>query len=703
MEVVRTPARVDLCGPLRIEIDGERLEGRVRGRQGRLLFAYLVLHRHAPVSRERLTDALWSGDLPADPSGVLNTLLSGLRRTLGEGRLEGRRELRIDLGPDARVDVETAMSARDAALAALACSQFAEAAGAARITLDITRQELLAGESADWVDRRRDEMAAVRADALEALARASVEVGGTELATAVTAATELVELDPYRESAYALLMEAHAARGNVALALRVFDRVRTLLRDDLGAVPARPLLDLHQRLLTLDRATDGDGEPPLPLPAPLAGDAGFVGRHEALERLRSAFAAAGAGKRRFVMLTGEPGIGKTTLAAHFAREAHAAGAAVLYGRSSEEPLLSYEPFVEALCHYIGTSPPEALEPAANPELEELGRWMPDLGRPVSEQAGPLPAEPDARRYRMFEAMAQLLARIGRDRILVFVFDDLHWADGSALRLLRHVARATRPNRLLLLGTYRDADIAPAGDLARLLGDVRREAHLEELSLAGLDDAETAALVTSRGGAENLALAARLRELTAGNPYFLEEMLRAVVARGEGAPGGDPLAGLGPPRAVTELIERRLARLPGEATRVLAAAAVLGMAFRLPVLEEIEGDADGAVLELLEAAVAARLLVELPGAPQWFSFAHALVRTVLYEATSRSRRLRLHRKAGEVLEARRLELSVGPAELAEHFFAARELGEGERALRYAAEAGAHATASLAYEDAARHFE
>ena len=356
--------RIDLCGQLRVEIGGERREAAARGRQGRLLLAFLVLHRQTPVSRERLVEALWGEALPRDPAAVLNTLLSGLRRALGEGRLEGRRELRLDLGPRAEVDVEVAVAARDEALDALARGAFAEAARAARVAARIAERELMPGESADWLARARDDLQEVRADALEALARAGNELGGADAVEAVSAATAVVAFAPFRESAYALLMEAHAARGNVAEALRVFERLRVLLRDELGTSPSPPLLEAHRRLVALDQQAAAPAQ--LPLPAPLARDTGFVGREAALARLHEAYAAAAGGARRFVVVAGDPGIGKTSLAARFARDVHADGGVVLYGRCSEEPLLPYEPFVNALCHYIGTSPAETLDPTPTP-------------------------------------------------------------------------------------------------------------------------------------------------------------------------------------------------------------------------------------------------------------------------------------------------------------------------------------------------
>ena len=698
---------MDLCGRLVIEVDGRRHEGAVRGRQGRLLLAFLVLNRHAPVSRHRLAEAIWDDDAPSKPAGTLNTVLSGLRRSLGEDRLEGRRDVRLDLGQDAQVDVELAFIARDDALDALARSSFTEAADRAREAIAITGRDLLPGDHADWLERARRELRDVRADALEAMARAQVHLGGAELSGAVRAASELVELAPFRESGYAVLMDAQTASGNVAEALRTFDRVRTVLRDELGTAPAPQLLDQHRRLLALERgevraevaapATD----PQLPLPSPLAGAAGlFVGRRADVDRIRAGVAAATAGERRFLAVAGDAGIGKTTLTAHVAQEAHAGGATLLYGRCSEEPLLPYEPFVDALCHLIVSSSPAAVTPEANPELDELGRWMPDLGRVVA-QPHAVAAEPETRRFRMFEAMVDLLARMSRERPLVLVVDDLHWAEASTLRLLRHIGRSGRLRRVLVVLALRGTDSGDRQALEALLGDLRRDAELERIDLGGLDSGDVRDLIAASGVELEPTLAERVMEVTAGNPFFLGETLRALASSPGAHAEALPRIALSP--AVKDMIARRLARLGPRGLEVLSTAAVLGPAFRLDVLEEVAPAGDPSVLAVLEEAVTIKLVSEVPGDVHAFTFEHALVREALFDSMTRIRRLRLHREIGRVLERRRDELRAPPSELAEHFFAARELGDAEPAVRYETEAGVRATEALAYEEAARHFQ
>ena len=220
---------------------------------------------------------------------------------------------------------------------------------AARRAAALTADELLTGLSAPWIDERRGQVEELSLRAREIEAQAALESGSP--ADAERAARRMIERAPYRESAHALLMEALAARGNVAEATLAYDRLRTLLRDELGTAPAPAVVALHDRLLERGQAAPAPApDAAAPLPVALARAAGrpFVARAAELERLRSAWTAATAGEAQLVLLAGEPGIGKTSLAARFAREAHASGATVLLGRCHAEALVPYEPFVEAL-------------------------------------------------------------------------------------------------------------------------------------------------------------------------------------------------------------------------------------------------------------------------------------------------------------------------------------------------------------------
>jgi DNA-binding SARP family transcriptional activator len=241
--------RIQLCGPLAFEIDGRRVDAQLPGRQGRLLFAYLVLHRVRPVRRDELIDALWPDHPPAAADTALRALLSKLRRVLPAGMLDGRSELRLALPAAAHVDLEVAREAVHRAESALAQEQWGRAWSASFAPLLTGRRRFLPGEDGPWIEEVRRDLETLELRALECYAQACLGVGGTELAGAERTGRELVRLAPFRESGYRHLMQALARTGNCAEALRVYEQLRTLLRDELGASPSAETIKLHAELL----------------------------------------------------------------------------------------------------------------------------------------------------------------------------------------------------------------------------------------------------------------------------------------------------------------------------------------------------------------------------------------------------------------------------------------------------------------------
>jgi pentatricopeptide repeat protein len=243
------PVRIQLCGTLAVEVDGRRIDHGLPGRQGRLLLAYLVLHRLRPVRRDELIDALWPHTPPAAADTALRALISKLRRLLPDGVLDGRTELRLHLPSGAFVDLEDAREAIHRAESALAQDQWHRAWGASLSPLFTARRGFLPDEDAEWIRDTRLELDALHLRALECYAQACLGVGGTELAAAERSGRELIKLAPYRESGYRHLMRALARGGNTAEALRVYEQLRTLLRDELGIAPCAETLALHGELL----------------------------------------------------------------------------------------------------------------------------------------------------------------------------------------------------------------------------------------------------------------------------------------------------------------------------------------------------------------------------------------------------------------------------------------------------------------------
>ena len=240
--------RIQLCGKVAAEVEGRRVDRELPGRQGRVLFAYLCVNRLRPVSRDELAQALWPEPPPAADSS-LSALLSKLRTGLGADRLDGRAALQLRLPPDAWIDVEAAREGLHRAEAAAAREDWAAVWGPGRVAQHIAAREFLPGEDAAWVEEIRRRLDELHTRALEVVGTACVRIGGGELDTAERAARTLVREQPYRETGHRLLMEVLAARGNSAEALRVYEELRRLLREELGAAPSVPTQELHRRLL----------------------------------------------------------------------------------------------------------------------------------------------------------------------------------------------------------------------------------------------------------------------------------------------------------------------------------------------------------------------------------------------------------------------------------------------------------------------
>jgi DNA-binding SARP family transcriptional activator len=241
---------VQLCGRFVVELHGSRVEQRLPSRQGRLLFAYLVLQRPRAVGRHELIDAIWGGAAPADHASALTVLLSKLRSAVGADILAGRGSVHVTLPPGARVDVEEALAAVHRAESAVVQGEWARAwSGALCAQLVAARRLLPEHDDLPWLDSWRRRLDDAYDGALEAYAAACLGLGGTELAGAERAARRLLEHNPLRETGYRLLMQALAARGNVAEALHVYERARTVLRDELGIPPGPAIHEIHATLL----------------------------------------------------------------------------------------------------------------------------------------------------------------------------------------------------------------------------------------------------------------------------------------------------------------------------------------------------------------------------------------------------------------------------------------------------------------------
>jgi DNA-binding SARP family transcriptional activator len=428
---------------------------------------------------------------------------------------------------------------------------------------------------------------------------------------------------------------------------------------------------------------------------PLAGalDVGgaFAGRETELALVRGAWDAATGGARRAVLVTGEPGIGKTRLAAELGAHARSQNGVVLYGRCDEGLAAPAQPFAEALGAYAAACPIDELRVQLGRRAGDLLPILPALVQRLPGVAEPEPAEPDVERLRAFEAAVALLEAAASSARVLLVLDDLHWADELSLLLLRHVLRTEMAARLLVLATYRDTEPSRSPLLADVVTGLARQPDVIRIELGPLAEPDVAALLAYAG--RDRTLAAGVRATTHGNPFFVAEVVRAL---GEEADPGTAIT----PRA-RDVVRGRLARLPSGVADLLAVAAVAGPEFDVDVVAAAGGVETERTLDILEAAELAGL-VRSTGSFDRFGFTHALVRQAIVDDLPAGRRVRMHARVAHALEGAAGERAVAASDLAAHFDAAGGLVDAERTLEHARRAADEAAERLAFDVAAEQY-
>ncbi len=419
-------------------------------------------------------------------------------------------------------------------------------------------------------------------------------------------------------------------------------------------------------------------------------DHAFVGRHQELERLKTAFAQASAGAGRVMLVAGQAGIGKTRLADELAAHAKAQNSYVLWGR----------------CHETGGAP------AYWPWIQVARAYARSSGLPTADGANPA-EEPQTSRAQLFESFAKLLRTAAEERPVLVLLDDLHRADKSSLLVLTEVARRLTDTRLLVLGSYREDEVDDQHPLTEMLTELEGVRSCERLVLDGLSGADVQALLGAGAhgplDASGAELASAMHRQSDGNPFFIHELVRHLIetrrlAQREGRWTSDvgAITELGIPEGVRDVVGQRLTRRSAECLRVLTAAAVIGREFPAGALPPVAGLEPEQVGRALNEALSARIIRPLRGPPRRYIFSHTLIRETLYSDISQTRRARLHRTVGEALEMLyRDDLSRHLSELAHHFAEAAAAGDPAKAVEYGTRAGRQAMGQFAYEAAAGH--
>jgi DNA-binding SARP family transcriptional activator len=673
---------VSVLGPVGVALDGAPVD--LGTPKQRALVAALALSQGRPVSVDAIVDLLWGDAPPAAVGATLQGYVSQLRRVL-----EPDRQRRAPATVLVTVAPGYALRTGAGSLDAARFERAVEDAHRLLMGGDVGADELEAvAASLDEVlglwrgipyGELGDADAAVaeraRLEELRLVAQEDRAAAGLALGQHATVAAELEALTaahPLRERLWGLRALALVRTGRQADALDVLRQVRELLDEELGLEPTLELRELQTAVLRQDPSLDW--VPPrrsaAPTPAPTAAPVPtepeeqvapwpMVGRDADLAALTAQLDRAATGLPSYAVVTGEPGIGKSRLAAELVLRARRQGMRVLVGRCSQDdgapPLWPWKSVLDAL----------------GEELLEDG--------PASEGEGG--------QFRAWERIARTVRTRAQEQPTLVVLDDLHWADSSTLRVLRLLVETTDQAPLMVLGTWRTHP-EPTGELAAAAEALARM-HALRLRLDGLPTDDVAAVfegVTSRGLDADEAAALRTR--TDGNPFFLVELARLAGERGG---PGDEL-----PTAVSDVLHRRLQHLPEDTVKALRTAAVIGRQFDTPTLAVVTGIDEDDLIDVVEPAQAAGLVRE-DGIDQYL-FAHALVRDTLRAGMSTSRRARAHAAIAEALTG----VPGRETEVARHW---REAGPsyGDRAWRSAVAAATLARRFFAYDEAAELLE
>lgn len=660
--------RFGVLGPLEVTgDDGDPVD--IGGRQARVLLAALIAADGRPVSADSLIETVWPARPPATAAGTLQSYVSRLRRALaGADVVLDQTGYRLDLTAhtvDLRRFEDLSATGHDE----LAAGRPVAARRALSEALELWRGPALVdlveqGASlalAATLDEARMTTLEARIDADLALGRHTHVVGELQ---------ELAAEHPLREGTHSRLALALYRSGRQAEALRAISDVSRHLRDELGLEPSRALRDLERGILDHDPALD----PPV-LSAVVVGDdvaTPFVGRHRELHEMLGAFASA-AEDAQFVVIEGDPGIGKTRLATEFAAAAANRGALTVWARANElGATQALWPWLEAL-RAVMASVDEA--PAL---LDQLL-----AGDPAS------PGRGGASQLERFDALASLFERAGSTIPMVVVLDDLQWCDPTSLELLRFLVTRLRCGVVVVV-TVRTLEIGRRDDVTDALGTVARRPGGHRLRLDGLTLADTGQLLDAQSPEPvGVGLAERIYGRAEGNPFYTLELAR-LLDEPEGVDAEVPAT-------LRDAIRRRFSLLPEPTVDLLAVAAVVGREVDLPTVAAVADIDLGACIDRLDPAAENHMLIADRSATTSLRFSHALVREVLIDGLTPLRRAQLHLQVADTMERN----GIGDDDvelLAHHLWQATALGSGERAATALERAAAVALGRVAYTSA-----
>lgn len=665
---------VSLLGPLAVSVDGA--DATPTAPKERMLFALLALQAGSVVSDEQLIEDVWPELDAIRGRRVLQVRITALRKLLhnaGDVLLKRGTGYVLE-SPPVTLDVRRFEDAVRRAEERATHGDHEAAADGLRQALGFWRGDAFVDvDGCLTLEAEAARYRELRLGALESRVNADLMCGRHR--SVIAELEGLVATHRYREDLWELTALALYRCGRQADALRVCATIRASLSTDLGLDPGPGLRKMEQAILEQRSELDGPvtsrGKARTPALLEQARTHPLVGRRAELATLTSAQS------KRLAIVRGEAGIGKTRLVAELAATLAAGGASVLAGRCDEEPLSSFQPFREAFRATGAEQLEHALRSLAPADRAELGRLDPSLG-------GGRVLSGDGDRFQLYEAVADLLGALADSSPVVLVIEDLHWADRSTHRLLAHLVNHPACRGLFIVATTRPDGTSVSDEL------LRHPERVEQLQLQALTAWEVGALLQG-DTPEDVARA--VHQASGGNPLYAREILRHV-----GESGALSLTRvLAVPRELETIILKRAERLGPETARTLTAAAVLGQSFAVELLSVACEQAPAKVIDALEPAVTAGLLLESGG--DTFTFGHAVVRNALDRSMLDARRARLHARAAAHLERTR---PGHLAEAADHLREAGTLAAPQDLVRVLTGAAEQAFRGVAYDEAVELF-
>jgi DNA-binding CsgD family transcriptional regulator len=444
----------------------------------------------------------------------------------------------------------------------------------------------------------------------------------------------------------------------------------------------------------------------------------FVGRHRELGELKASLEDALSGMGRLIMLVGEPGIGKTRTAQELATYARLRGAQVLWGRCHEERgMPPYWPWVQAIRSYVRDHNADRLRSEMGTGAVDIAEIVFDVRERLPGLKPPPPLEPDQARFRLFDSITSFLKAASKRQPLAMILDNLHWADNASLLLLEFLSQELIGSRILLIGTYRDVDLSRRHPLSQILGELTKDRLFQRVLLRGLDQEDVGRFMELASGiTPPHELVEVVHQQTEGNPLFVTEVVRLLVQEGSLASEYDQERqnwSMRIPQSVREVIGRRLDRLSARCNQVLTIASVIGREFSFQQLEHLmddpsagsgQGMSGDRLLEVLEEALAARVVEELPQSVGCYQFCHTMVQQTLLEELSTTRKARLHARIAEVLEdLYGNQAEAHAAEIIYHLTESATVTGTSKLVHYSSVAGERALKAYAWEEALVYFQ